>query len=167
MTRLLLWFFYALFLSVTLPLLLPDLRLFYFAPFLVISYYSGTLLHSLWWSIITGGIVDLFSAGTRFGSCALIYCLTTLFLHRYKYYFFEDRPTTLPIMTYLFVLISTILQALLYQIFEDKTIVSLEWLKRDIGLMPLKDALFAWTCFTLPRSIILRQRRSLRRRKRA
>ena len=153
----------------TLPLLFPFSHLIYFAPFLVITFYHFSLRENLWWALLCGFIIDLFSSSTHLGFFALNYCLTTLFLSRYTSYFFEDRLSTLPLMTACFAGLSTLLNTLLLSLMGKQFLFSLEGLFFQIGIIPLQTGLYAILFFILPLKIIkiLNMRYRMRRRKRS
>lgn len=143
-------FFYTFTLMVCLPPLLPDLRVLFFAPFLVYSFYHQTKEGSLWLALLCGLIIDLLSAHTRLGFYALNYCLTTNLLYRQKKHFFADNLSTLPIMAFIFSALSTLIQAILLYAFGQGMILSLDWIAIDLIWLPMLDALYAGIAFTLP-----------------
>lgn len=152
MNRTSLLFFYTL----TLMILLPQMPLLYFAPFLVISFYKQTFTTCLWLSLLCGLIVDLFAAQTRLGLYGINYCITTFFLYSQRTHFFEDSLSTVPILTLFFSISSTLIQtALLYAMGQD-LLLSWMWVRSDLFLMPLVDAVYAAIAFTLPSLFIPR-----------
>lgn len=148
--RLTFFFFYSLGLACTLPALFPSLRLFWFAPLIVLSFYQRPRVACLWLACVCGFVIDLFSSYTRFGLHALNYCLTATLLYPAKSHFFEDSPTTLPGLTWLFVITSTVFQALLLKALGQPFNFSWEWIKLDLIWMPFYDALYAGIAFALP-----------------
>ena len=134
-------------------LLLPgwhaEARLYFFAPFLVTSYYQCGYISCLWLGIICGVFIDLFS-DLPFGINAFVYCLTTHLLYRRKRHFFSDRVTTLTIMTFLFALTATLLFWIVLYLLGDKTEFSIKIIFGDFIVMPFFDALYAMIFFTLP-----------------
>lgn len=144
------FFFYSLALFFLLPRLLPDLRLFYLAPFLIICFYNQSKLKCLWLSLICGFIIDLFSAQTRLGFYACNYVLTTWILYGQKQNYYEDSPTTFPIMTFYFAVLSTSIFSMMMMILGTKPIFSIEFFKNDLIFMPFYDAIYCGICFTFP-----------------
>ncbi|NGX58738.1 MAG: hypothetical protein K940chlam3_01646 [Chlamydiae bacterium] len=128
----------------------PQWKLTYFAPFLVITFYKKPLETCLWLGLISGLIMDLLSSQHHLGIHALNYCLTISLLYSQKQYFFEDSLSTIPIMTFFFAVISTILQVPLYALFEKGIPLSQDWIIKDLLVMPLIDALYGFIWFTLP-----------------
>ena len=147
----LIWtFFVALLLNVTIPIIWPSWRLFFFAPFLIILYYQKPLTTCLWGAMLCGLVLDLLSTRTHFGLYALNYALTTLVLYPQQRHFFGDNLSTLPLMTYFFSFLSTLLQSLLMYTFGSPFLISWHWIFADLFLMPLCDSAYAFICFILP-----------------
>lgn len=143
-------FVYTFCLALLLPIFLPSLHLIFFAPFLVLCFYRCSLLNCLWWSLSCGFIIDLLSTQTRLGIYATIYCLVTIFLYRYKFYFFEDRLSTLPVMTFGFTCLSTLIQTALFYAIGQPFFLSWEWMITDLIFIPLQNAFYAGFAFILP-----------------
>ncbi len=156
MLRLTVFFFYTFALTLTLPVLLPQLHLIYFAPFLVASFYRSSKINALWLAVLCGTIIDLLSAHTTLGFYALAYTLTVLIFYSQQRNYFEDRLSTLPIMTFLFAVTTTVIQATLLFVFDNGITFTWEWITNDLLLNPLYDALYALLAFTLPTRIFLR-----------
>ena len=143
-------FLICFFLTVWMPVVIPQLRLYFFAPYLIILLYKRPLVNCLWGALICGLVIDLFSAYHHLGLYALNYTLTIALLYRQRRHFFADSPTTLPIMVYLFSVISTAIQIPLLFIFEHKLKINSIWIRYDLLLMPLLDAVYAFCFFVLP-----------------
>lgn len=94
--------------------------------------------------------MDLLSSQQHLGLYALNYCLTLWMIYPQKRNFFEDRLSTLPVMTYLFSFLSTLIHLLLLDSFEKSLSLSWIWVGTDLLLMPLADAFYAFIWFTLP-----------------
>lgn len=146
MDRTLLLFFYPF----ILILMAPQLPLLFFAPFLVITYYKKSFIVCLWYSLICGLLTDLLSDHHRFGFYALSYCLTTFFLYSQRVNYFEDRFTTVPLMTAFFSFGSTLIHTLILSSLGDPISLSWKWIQTDLFWMPLVDALYAAIAFSLP-----------------
>ena len=147
------FFFITFSLTVFAPIIFPGLHLLYFAPFICSVYYSKSYSSALWVSLFCGLVLDLLSAPLRFGLHALNFTLTSAFLYSWKQHFFEDQPTTLPILTFLFSVVSTLIQIVLLYTFESRVALSLQWVITDLVAMPGTDALYAFICFSLPKLI--------------
>jgi rod shape-determining protein MreD len=150
MNRITFFFFYTLCLALLFPPLFPNLRLLFFAPFLVITFYNENKNSSVRFALLSGLIIDLLSGQMRLGVQGLNYCITTLCLYPYKRHFFEDSISTFPIMTFLFSVLSTLIQIPLLSIFGTGLPLSANWIWNDLIVMPLIDALYAAFAFTLP-----------------
>jgi rod shape-determining protein MreD len=137
-------------LTLFIPALFPSLRLNFFVPFLIILYYQRPFLNCLWFSFLCGMILDLLSSHPRLGVFTVSYCLTTALLFGQRRNFFADSVTTMPIMTYFFCFLSTLLQAVLIYIFDRGLSLSWGWVIADLFLMPVLDACYAFGLFILP-----------------
>jgi rod shape-determining protein MreD len=138
-------------------LISPSFRLMFFAPLIIISYYQKTFLGALNLSLIAGLIIDLFTSPLRFGIHALNYTLTTALIYKQKKNFFADSPTTLPLMTFIFSILSTLIHILLLSIFTKPLTLSPAWFFSDLAFMPALDALFAFTWFIVPKFLFRRR----------
>lgn len=136
--------------TVFLPFLFPSWKLNTFAPLLVIMYYQKSFLSCLWASLLCGTLIDLFSAHAQFGLHAVNYTFTTLLLYNQRRNFFADSLSTLPLMTFFFVSLSTLFQWILVYTFERENVFSWYWMATDLLYMPLIDSSFATCCFILP-----------------
>lgn len=151
-------FFYTLFLTFVIPLCFPNTYLFYFAPFLVSLYYRHSRLTCVWISLLCGLVMDLFSVQTRMGIHSFNYCLTTWLLYPYQRHFFEDSIVKLPVMTFLFSEISTLVHIAQFMTFSHTFPFSWGWAAGDLLLMPMLDALYAGLLFTLPSFLLPKTR---------
>jgi len=133
-----------------MPTLLPWCRLTFFAPFLIMVYYEKALASSLWLAFLCGIIVDLQAAHLQLGLVTLSYCLTTWILYARKRFFFEDKITTIPLMTFFFSILSTLILAVLFRLFEGHIGLSWLWVITDLFIMPVVDGFYALAFFTLP-----------------
>jgi rod shape-determining protein MreD len=133
-----------------LPTVSSSLHLFYFAPFLIIVYYQQTYSASLWASLGCGVIVDLFSAHLFFGINALAYTLASALLYGQRRNFFSDRATTLPLMTFFFSFLVTLIFFLISYFGEEKVLPSWNLISSDFLAMPIIDGFCAFAFFILP-----------------
>jgi hypothetical protein len=159
-------FVYTFFLTITLPLLF-NFHLLYFAPFLVICFYRTTLINSLWWAFSCGFMIDLLASETRLGFYALNYCLATIWIYRYQFHFFEDRFSTLPIMTFLISFAIALIQGALYFLIDKPFYLSLDWVQRHLLSVPLQIAFYSIIAFKFPSLLIahLKKRASIYKRR--
>ncbi len=103
--------------------------------------------------------MDLFASRWRLGIHVVTYCLTTVVLYRGKAHFFEDKISTLPTMTLLFAVISTLIETVLLGVFSSGLPFSWGWTATDLVLLPVADAIYAMAWFSLP-AYLLRRRPS-------
>lgn len=148
MNKLVFFFLYTLGIIFFLPQVAPNLNLFYFAPFLIISFYSQSKIKCLWLSLLCGLIIDLLSAQTRFGTYAVNYALTSWILYGQKQNYYEDSPTTFPIMTFFFVFISTSIHAFSMFLLGPRFVLKWQWIQNNLIVMPAYDAVYAGVAFT-------------------
>lgn len=152
-------FLFCLLLTLTIPVFFPSLRLSFFAPFLIISMYKEKLSTTLWFGLCCGLILDLMSSYPRLGMHALNFCAVLLILNPQKRYFFADSLTTLPIMTFFFASLSSLIMLFLAYTFEINGMLSWQWVFTDLIIMPAADAAYAFCCFILPALIFGKPRR--------
>jgi cell shape-determining protein MreD len=143
-------FLSALALTLFVPVVFPTLKLVFLAPFLIVLLYKKPLITCLWGSLICGLILDILSPHTRLGLYSMNFTLTTGILYAQRRHFFADKASTLPIMTFFFSVISTVIQGVLLNTFEGPFQISWGWLFSDLIVMPLMDASYAFLIFILP-----------------
>ncbi|NGX42988.1 MAG: hypothetical protein K940chlam7_01278 [Chlamydiae bacterium] len=132
------------------PIIFPSYKLLFFGAFLVILYYRKPFVTCLWGSLLCGLLFDLLSSHPRLGIYAINFTATTWVLYPQRRNFFADSLSTLPVMTFLFSVISTVFQGFLLYAFEGQICISKNWFLSDLFLMPLFDAVFAFCYFILP-----------------
>lgn len=142
-------FCYSFCLANILSLVIPSFRPLYFAPFIVLTLYRCPLNQTLWWSIGCGLLIDLFSSQTRLGIFALNYCLTTFLLSSYKTHFFEDRPSTLPMMTFAYAALSNMLQLALFFATGTPITLTWDWFQNELIYIPFQTAVYGICAFYL------------------
>ena len=152
-------FIFCLLMTLFAPSLFPYAKLSFFAPFLIITCYKKNLSACLWIALLCGLILDLLSTNARLGIHALDFCFTLMILQPQKRNFFADSLTTLPIMTFLFASISTLVMAILVYSLEMKNVLSWHWIFTDLIIMPSADAAYAFCCFILPALLFGKPRR--------
>lgn len=140
----------SLILLIVTPILLPQLRISFFVPFLIIACYQKPLKVCLGLAFGCGLLLDLLSSYTRLGLHAFDFCTTLILLFPQRRNFFADHLSTLPIMTFLFSMLSTLIMAILLYSIETRNLFSWAWVFTDLILMPLLDAAYAFCFFILP-----------------
>jgi len=125
------------------PPLLPWLRLHFFMPLLVISFYCQRYHKSLVTATICGAVMDLLAAGGTLGLHALSYCVSAWLLYPQKRHFFEDKFSTLPLMTLILSVLNTLIHGVLLAVFDQAIPFTLPWIATDLLLLPLADTAYA------------------------
>lgn len=156
-------FFLACGLTVVVPFFFPSLHLLFFAPPLVMALYQKGFYGALWRALFCGLLFDIFSSTPYFGTTPLCYTITAALLFRLKQSFFEDNPSTLPIMTFAFSSLATFLGALFALFMGEKGGFGIGPIVTNFFLMPLADALASLLLFALPFQLYARWRRLPRR----
>ncbi len=161
--------FYIAFISTLLgPLLLPKGHVLFFAPYLVTAFYHNSRFSIVWKAVGCGVILDFFSSSQLFGLLPINFCLVSFILYPQKRNFFQDKLSTLPIMTVLFSLLSTLTSLILLPFFGQSYPLSLEWISTDLLGMSVLDGTYALVLFALPFKITYKlSRTKLFRRKRS
>lgn len=143
-------FLAGLFLTLTMPTVLPTLQVHYFPPFLVLCLYRLPLRRALWFATLSGLLFDLLSAQQRFGIVSLNFFLSLYLLSFLKQALFEDSYSTLPIMTFLFSFVSALLYFPLLILFDKPLPLSPTFLAGNLLLMPFIDSCYCFLFYTLP-----------------
>lgn len=143
-------FSFALLCTLFGPIFFPGLHLLYFAPYLVICFYQYSRIEVLWRAFGCGILLDLLSSAPFFGFSSLKFCLVTLALFGQTRNFFEDKLSTLPLMTFLFSFLTTAISVLLTLFFGNGFPLSIKWVATDLIIMSAADALYALLVFSLP-----------------
>ncbi len=150
-------FFLALFCLLFFPAFF-FLKLIYFAPFLIISFYNSSFVKVLWLSILCGIFSDVL-ATSSFGVISLSYLSASCFLYREKR-FFNDKPVNLSIFTGLYSIVFSIFNLLFLFIFDKTVIISFKWTLSDLLIMPVFDGIYAFLWFSLPFLVIEKIKRT-------
>lgn len=140
----------ASFFAVFGSILMQDIKLLAFSPFLALLYNRLTFRKCLWIASLCGLAVDLLSSEFRLGIHALNYCMTTLVVYNQKRHFFEDKPIALSLFTLVISIVSTVFQLLLVSLFDRALPLSGKLLLTDLALMPILDAAYAFVWFICP-----------------
>lgn len=150
--------FLSLFAQLFFPVFFPGIPFFYFAPFLVIVFYKKEFQAALKIAFFCGLFLDLLYSNLRLGLYAANFFFTVWVLYDKKKHFFEESLTTIPLMTFLFSLVSFFFQIFLLKIF-DRTNSYLSFaLFQDIFFMALLDAIYGFVWFTLPHNLFAKHK---------
>lgn len=142
------------FFFVAVPLFFPWLKLYFWAPFLVILIYKKPFFTCLWGAFSCGLLIDFFSAHAPLGLNALTFVVATGILYERRQNFFGDSLSTLPLMVLFFSMLSTTIEALLLYVLQKGFLISWRWLLTDLLAMPVLDALYAFGIFILPFALL-------------
>jgi hypothetical protein len=153
-------FLTGLLLTLLEPVMWPSIPLAFFIPFIVTAYYQKSQLICLWLSLICGVILDIIIFSNRMGLWGVSYCVTTLWIYKYRMHFFGDRQSTLPIMTFFFALISTMIFWCLNYVFDKSFIFSLRPFLRELLLFPFLNAVFAYFMLMFPMRVYTSRRKT-------
>jgi rod shape-determining protein MreD len=156
-------FWISLFSTLFGPLFFPKFHLLYFAPYLVICIYRHSRFALLWRACGSGIILDLLTSTPFFGLTPLNYCLVCFLLYSQRHNFFEDKLSTLFIMTSLFSFFSTLV-AVVLSFFAGKGYgLTCEWVVTDLVGMSFADGIYALLVFSLPFQLTYKLRKMLLR----
>lgn len=158
--------FYVFLLTFLSSLIFPHTHLLFFAPYLVLTFYKCTRFAVLWRAIGCGSLLDLFSSTPHFGLSALNYCIVCWILYGQTRNFFEDKASTLPLMTFFFSILSTLTSITLILFFSEPIPLSIKWVFTDLFCMPLYDATYAFLLY-LPFQLTHHFRKVMRAKRRA
>ncbi|MCP5508098.1 MAG: mreD [Chlamydiales bacterium] len=139
-----------LLLTLLTPAMFPTLRLLYFAPFLIVSFYQCPISKCLWYAFFCGICLDLVTSEARFGIYALDFIIVTIILYPQKHHFFADNISTLPIMTYFFSCLAALIHLLVSSIFNQSIPIGWRWILSDLLIMPMADMFYATAIFVVP-----------------
>lgn len=128
----------------------PSFHLVPFAPFFALLCNKKNKFACLWIACGCGLIMDLLCSDTRFGFYAFNYSLTLFLIYPQRHHFFEDKPLSLALLTAIISALSTFFQLVLFCLFSSNFPLLWKQFITDCAIMPLLDALYAYTCFYLP-----------------
>lgn len=138
-------------LAFIVPSFISNIEISFFVPPLVIAFYIISYAKAAWLSLLCGLILDAVQLLPRFGFLGSTYLATCLLIYPLRVYFFRDAFSTLPIMTFIFSVTATLIQAVSANLFDLPAFsLNLHWLISDAFIMPLLDAAYAVTIFSLP-----------------
>jgi len=116
---------------------------------MVIAFYRRSLIGCLWWAFASGAAMDLLSSYHHLGLTSLCYIITTGVLRMQKKHFFEDSLSTIPLMTACFSFLSTLIHAIILDVFEQPLPIDGEWIRTNLLMMPFIDAAYGFFVFAL------------------
>lgn len=126
--------------------------LLFFSPLLVWTAYRTSLFTTLWIAFSCGLAIDLLSSYALFPLHAIAYSVSALLICRLRLRFFEDRLSTLPLLTIICSIALTLSQLILLALSQKIPSLSWRWAMTDLILLPMLDALYGFLLFImLPR----------------
>lgn len=152
-------FIVASLLALFLPTLFPSMKLGYFFPPIVVTFYQRPLSSALWFSMAAGVFIDLLSDQQRIGLTAAIYILTTLIIYPQRVNFFADKISTLPLMVFFYGFTASSIEAACYSVAFHLSPFSMRWIVTDLVVMPAFDALYGFLLVVFPSLIFSKRER--------
>jgi len=154
-------FIASLLLAIVVPWMTNQQFHYIIAP-LVMLMYNSTLLFTLWFALLGGLALDALTLSPRLGFLALTYLVSCRLLYPYRLYFFKDSKITLPVMTFFFSLLASLLEFGMALFFAIPVQALRLW---DLLLGPIYDVAFALVVFELSSFVWVQYRVYLRRRR--
>lgn len=143
-------FLIALAATIFFPIFLPSVHLLFFLPYFVGCCYRLTRLQSTMRAFCCGLIIDFLSSASRFGLYTLASTFAVLLCYGFRQQFFEEKLSTLPLMTFIFSICFSALDAILSLTLSSDFVLCGRWLFTDLFEMAIGDALYALVLFALP-----------------
>lgn len=128
----------------------PSFRPLFFAPYLIIVIYKFPLSQGLLKAIFCGLLIDSLSSLPYFGLTSLCFVLSITLTCTQKYNFFEDKYSTLPLLTAFFSVCYTLIEMGAYALFGGKVSISWRWVFTDVLGGAFFDAVYALVFFVIP-----------------
>jgi rod shape-determining protein MreD len=126
-----------------------------FLPLLLLILYTFPQLRSMQIAAFYGLSLDLVCFETPFGTYCVIFTIVMGLLYGQKRTFFEDHPTTIPILSFEFSILLSVVEFGMFTLVGKGFSLSWSWAILDLGVYGLLDALFAfvWIRLVVPRLI--------------
>ena len=117
---------------------------------IILLVYSTTSGFCYFAAFLSGLYLDCLTGSPRLGFIALSMLVSLRMLYPWRLYFFKDSITTLPVMTYLFAVLSTLIQCFLALILDiPSPITSLRLAISEVFVMPLLDVIWGVLAFMI------------------
>lgn len=142
--------------SIIFPILLPSLRLVFFAPVQAFLFIRAPLLFSLWISLWIGFFLDCSTTALPFGVHTIVCSVITLLLHGRKKHFFEEKIFSWVLYTSLISFLYTSLLFFCTLLFGTPLALSLRSFFSDMVVMSFIDGIYTLIWFTLPMYMMIR-----------
>lgn len=136
-----------------LPKIAPNIKIFAFLPFLIVTSLKKTLHVALWANIIIGLYIDLLSRRFPFGTISLNHFLTSLFFCHYKRSFSMDSIFSATMCGALFSFLYSIFYFLLLALMDIHLSLSFSTILTDFICFPMLDGFYFFTSISLINSL--------------
>lgn len=137
------------------PLFGSFFKVLFFAPFFSTLYARKPLFICLWASFFIGLFLDLSTTSTPLGFYPVCCVLTTMIIHKYKIFFFEEKPHVFALYTALYSFVYSIIFTVLYTFFDPTLFSFNRYVLIDLVCLPILDTCYHLVFFTLPVSMYL------------
>src|SRR5581483_267776 len=108
----------AFILAIIFPSFFSRVEINFFVAPLVFSLYVLSKTQVAWLALLSGCFLDCLNVLPRLGFTGFFFLSAALLLFPQRHYFFKDSSSTLPIMTYLFSALSSMIQGLIASLFD-------------------------------------------------
>lgn len=142
--------------SIVFPILLPSLRLVYFAPLQAFLFIRAPLNFSLWISLFIGLFLDCSTTSLPFSVHTIVCSVMTLLLHGRKKHFFEEKIFSWVLYSSLISFLYTALLFFCTLIAGTPLPLSLRSFFSDMVIMAFIDGIYTLVWFTLPMYMMTR-----------
>lgn len=109
----------------------------------VMMLYTASQSNCMLVAFASGLMLDCLTLTPYLGFMGISWLIAMRFLYPWRLYFFKDSLSTLAIMTYLYMLLTSITEGLVALLLDVASpLLSLRWFISDVLLMPLADAIW-------------------------
>lgn len=143
-------FFLTLLLFFLQPIYFSWVRIHLFYAYLVYIMIKYPLIKGLKTAFLIGILYDVTAFDTPFGLFPFIYVSGALLIFYLKNFFLQNEQITLPILTIVFSMASTLLHSILLHLFFTPIATSLSWIISDLIIYSCLDGLSAYVTIILP-----------------
>lgn len=138
--------------------LVTNIPLLTFSPYLVYHLTHSSFQSTLWRAILIGFCFDCFSSFLPFGFHILVYPACCALLYRKRALLIGDKPLSLPLYTFVFAVVFSLLEHLFLSWKQDTLALGYFSICSEFLLTPLLDGACAFFLFTLPSWLIVKMR---------
>jgi hypothetical protein len=149
-------FFYIALTATSLKALVTTTPLLTFSPYLVYHLMHSSLVSTLGRAALIGFFLDCFSSFLPFGFYILVYPAICALLYRKRALLFGDKPLSLPLYTFVFSLVFSLVEHFYLSWTQSKLSFNIHSICTEFILAPFLDSACAFLFFTLPSWIIVK-----------